>query len=81
MSNVFALFVNNGDEWELVAKNKLKQNLELHFYYDYNGYTHPKYERYYNKNDGRIIETDGSDKEINEAIQKLNKKNNTDPEN
>ena len=73
---MYALFIDNGDEWELVAKNKLKQNLELHFYYDYNGYSHPKYERY-----GRIIETDGSDKEINEAIQKLNKKNNTDPEN
>jgi hypothetical protein len=81
MSNVFALFVNNGDEWELVAKNKKKKNLQFHFYYDYNGYKHPKFKRYYNKSDGRIIETDGSDKQINEAIQKLNKKNNTNPEN
>ncbi len=60
-------------------KNKKKKNLQFHFYYDYNGYKHPKFKRYYNKSDGRIIETDGSDKEINEAIQKLNKKNNTDP--
>jgi len=76
MKNTFALFIDNGDEWELVAKNKKKKNLEFHFYYDYNGYKHPKYKRYYDKNDGRIIETDGSDKEINEAIKKLNKKNN-----
>ncbi len=73
---MYALFIDNGDEWELVAKNKKKKNLEFHFYYDYNGYKHPKYERYYDKNDGRIIETDGSDKQINEAIKKLNKKNN-----
>jgi len=76
MKNTFALFIDNGDEWELVAKNKKKKNLEFHFYYDYNGYKHPKYKRYYDKNDGRIIETDGSDNEINEAIKKLNKKNN-----
>ena len=73
---MYALFIDNGDEWELVAKNKKKKNLEFHFYYDYNGYKHPKYKRYYDKNDGRIIETDGSDKQINEAIKKLNKKNN-----
>lgn len=78
MKNTFALFIDNGDEWMLVAKNKKKKNLQFSFYNDWNGYMHPKYKRYYDKNDGRIIETDGSDKEINEAIEILNKKNITD---